>query len=137
MNVGIKSLFGATALALSFVLVMEAGPAEAAKSQVAGSWKGGGRATGADGKTYRVRCKLRVQDHGKQKVYVSGKCSSQKGTAAGSATLTKKGSRYFGNGSGAAQFGNGRISMRPRGNRMSFSIRGSKGRLSVSLRKSR
>ena len=90
-----------------------------------------------DGKTYRVRCKLRVQDHGKQKVFVSGKCSSQKGTAAGSATLVKKGSRYFGNGSGAAQFGNGRISMRPRGNRMSFSIRGSKGRLSVSLRKSR
>ena len=137
MRHSVKFVLGAATLVLGAGLVMDAVPVEAAKNSVAGSWKGGGRATGSDGKTYRVRCRVRVQPQSAKKVYVSGKCSSQKGTAAGSATLTKKGSRYFGNASGAAQFGNGRVSMSPRGNRMSFSIRGSKGRLSVSLRKSR
>ena len=137
MNYSMKVLVATTTVVLGAGLTMDAVPAEAAKSTVAGSWKGGGRATGADGKTYRVRCKVKVHAQSEKKVYVSGKCSSQKGTAAGSATLTKKGSRYFGNANGAAQFGNGRISMSPRGNRMSFSIRGKKGRLSVSLRKSR
>ncbi len=132
-----RIVMGAAALVLGAALMMVPLPVDAAKSSVAGSWKGGGRATGSDGKTYRVRCKLVVRNHGAKKVYVSGKCSSQKGIAAGAATLTKKGSRYFGNASGAAQFGNGRISMSPRGNRMSFSIRGKKGRLSVSLRKSK
>lgn len=137
MKHSLKLLMGAATLMLGAGLTLDTGPAEAAKSTVVGSWKGGGRATGSDGKTYRVRCKLDVRSHGEQRVYVSGKCSSQKGTAAGSATLKKKGSRYFGSASGAAQFGNGRVSMSPRGNRMSFSIRGTKGRLSVSLKKSK
>lgn len=132
-----KIVMAAAAAVLATALLFDPIPIAAAKNSVVGSWKGGGRATGSDGKTYRVRCKIRVREHGARKLYVSGKCSSQKGTAAGSATVVKKGSRYFGNADGAAQFGNGRISLAPRGNRMSFSIRGTKGRLSVSLRKSK
>ncbi len=109
----------------------------AATGNISGTWKGGGRATGTDGKTYRVRCKMSIQARPAVRFYVSGKCTSQKGTATGHGTVIKKGGRYTGTAASVAQFGNGTLSLVPRGKRISLRIRGKKGGLTVSLRKSR
>ena len=125
--------------ALAFALGCFSLPAatDVMAASIAGNWKGGGRATGADGKSYRVSCRVSVQARAAKQFFVNGKCTSQKGTATGHGTVKGSGGSYSGSANGVAQFGNGRMSLRSRGKRMSLSIRGKKGRLNVSLRKTR
>ncbi len=131
----------ATRIALSVVtllMVLAVGPLEAAarSNPVEGSWRGNGRAVAKDGKSYRVRCKVRVYRIAEKKFQMSGKCSSTKGTTAGAADLKQVGARSFrGTGNGLSGTGSGRISVSVNGKRMSLSVRGNKGRMSVRLRK--
>ncbi len=115
-----------------------AAPLDAAtrSNPVEGSWRGNGRAVAKDGKSYKVRCRLRVYRTGEKKFHMSGKCTSTKGTSAGAADLKQVSSRSFrGSANGLSGAGSGRISVNVNGRRMSLSLRGGAGRMSVRLRK--
>ncbi|MEM8686618.1 MAG: hypothetical protein AAGF81_04785 [Pseudomonadota bacterium] len=110
--------------------------AAAKANPVEGSWRGNGRAVAKDGKSYKVRCRLRVYRTGTKNFHMSGKCTSTKGTSAGAADLKQVNSRSFrGKANGLSNTGGGSISVNVNGKRMSLNVRGSKGRLSVRLRK--
>ena len=128
--------FALSAFTLLAVLAIDPLEAAARSNPVEGSWRGNGRAVAKDGKSYRVRCKVRVYKIAEKKFQMSGKCSSTKGTTAGAASLKQVGARSFrGSGNGLSGTGSGRISVNVNGKRMSLSVRGDKGRMSVRLRK--
>ena len=86
----------------AFALVLALSPAlqsEAFAKSIEGSWRGGGRAVGSDGRSYRIRCKIKISPSATNSFWVSGKCTSQKGTAAGSGVVKRRSAgRYFGKG---------------------------------------
>ncbi len=122
--------------ALVAFLAFEPLDAAAKANPVEGSWRGNGRAVAKDGKSYKVRCKLRVHRTGAKNFHMSGKCTSTKGTSAAAANLKQVNSRSFrGRANGLSNTGDGSISVSVNGKRMSLNVRGAKGRLSVRLRK--